>query len=59
MIIILIIIIIIIFHVGFGNFTFIGMDIKSIVFFFFFFFFVCLFFLFNETVPNKIDRVSL
>ena len=41
-----VIIIIIIFHVGFGNFTFIGMDIKSIVFF-------------NETVPYKIDRVSL
>ena len=47
-----IIIIIIIFHVGFGNFTFIGMDIKSIVFF-------CFDFLFNETVPYKIDRVSL
>ena len=47
-----------IFHVGFGNFTFIGMDIKSIVclFFFLFFFFV---FFFNETVPYKIDRVSL
>ena len=47
MIIMMIIIITIIFHVGFGNFTFIGMAIKSIVI------------SFNETVPFKIDSVSL
>ena len=47
MIIMMIIIITIIFHVGFGNFTFIGMAIKSIVI------------SFNETVPYKIDSVSL
>ena len=48
MIIMMIIIIItIIFRVGFGNFTFIGMAIKSIVI------------SFNETVPYKIDSVSL
>ena len=37
-------------HVGFGNYTFIGMDIKSIVKMFFIFFFYFLFF-FYETVP--------
>ena len=48
MIIMMIIIITIIFHVGFGNFTFIGMAmIKSILI------------SFNETVPYKIDSVSL
>ena len=48
MIIMMIIIITIIFHVGFGNFTFIGMAmIKSIVM------------KVNETVPYKIDSVSL
>ena len=46
MIIMMIIIITIIFHVGFGNFTFIGMAIKSIVI------------SFNETVPYKIDIVE-
>ena len=46
MIIMMIIIITIIFHVGFGNFTFIGMAIKSIVI------------SFNETVPYKIYSVS-
>ena len=46
-IIMIIMIITIIFHVGFGNFTFIGMVIKSIVI------------SFNETVPYKIDSVSL
>ena len=48
MIIMMIIIITIIFHVGFGNFTFIGMAmIKSILI------------SFNETVPYKLDSVSL
>ena len=48
MIIMMIIIITIIFHMGLGNFTFIGMVmIKSIVI------------SFNETVPYKIDSVSL